>query len=433
MCSLLPPSDAPLSSLEEALRTAFLPLLGMGTLGALGVRYLVQGSAKLPDFSGYLATIGLDPMNAGGFAALFFMFLLARPNSGIIQLSLLVGGIVETVYLFNYLPYTMPLRAKLLAGGAGFGVVGFVFLLGLAYFAESKVERQRARVFLGLSVLLLLYPFFASALFGSISLLRPMVYDQAGYLVEGCLGFVPSFEIAHYLHQHPNLDWGLQSVYNRLSAILVIGLGLSIVYEKRCYTNMFYSFAVSAFLANFFYLLLPMVGIDDFLGPAFWPNNAPAPSLNPVLYEAHRGLPRTCYPSLHGTWILIPFFVLFRASRVLALIFGLLAGLTIVAAMGPLVGHYLIDMIAAFPFVVGCLAISASSKAENRSQRLSCIIFGLSATTALALAIRWFPVVLAAHPWLTWGGMLSLVVVSCWLEARLAKASLDSVQSLEDH
>lgn len=391
---------------------------------------LYTGQNSLPDFSDLHRMVGLQSMNAAGFAGVFALFLASRPTRDETGFVMLLALVFEILYLQN-LPAEMSWSARLLVSGGGLFVASMMGLAYRSFAAAYQQDRWRARAMIRLALVIVFYPRFASLIFYGLNLLTPLAYDSHGLLVEGSLGFVPSLEMATWLAVRTGAEDFANGVYSRLPLFMGIAFYLSLRYQRCSYANIYFGFLVAGLLGYVFYPMLPMVGIDDFLGIPPWPYG-PVPSdfaIKPV--AAPTNLPRTCYPSLHGGWILMIYFSVYRISRWVNAAFLFLVVWTLAATMAPVVGHYMIDLLPSFPFALGCMSLVTVGTPHNRNIRLRCAAFGFGSTAVMALTIRWFPVFLANHPLLFWGASGGVVVASLWAERRLGNQTIAELAELE--
>tara|TARA_B100001245_G_C22565952_1_gene282133 strand:+ start:58 stop:450 length:393 start_codon:yes stop_codon:yes gene_type:complete len=103
---------------------------------------------------------------------------------------------------------------------------------------------------------------------------------------------------------------------------------------------------------------------------------------------------------------------------------ALVVVLTLIATVGPTVGHYSLDIFVSVPYAVAVLAMATKETEKNRKVRRISLIFGFGSILTWTLAFRFIPQVLVAAPVLSWGLILLCCPVALWLESRLAKLSL---------
>lgn len=387
--------------------------------------FILKSSGLLADYSTYFRVSGFSPMNASALTALYVAFLMCRPGKSQIQWSLLLGSLAEALYQVWLLPTEMTLVPRLISMGGGFGLVGLLGIVVLYFRATEPNAKNRCQTCLLTGLCLLFYPLAASKGIGTLSLLSPLVYDSHAYLLEGALGFYPAQEVARFLLENPNFHYFSLAIYSRLPLFIFIGIWWNIRSEGRCYTSVFLSFLLGGALAFPFFFLLPMVGIDLYIGTPPWPLLELPHIAESQLVEAPSSFPRTCLPSLHTTWVMIPFFALRRLSLGHNLFFGAVAILTLISALAPSVGHYALDLFVGVPFSLGVVALAAKKNERNRRARTQCLLFGFGIPLVSVLGLRYFPALLAQYATLSWTLLAVAVIVTFLLESRLAQATLE--------
>jgi hypothetical protein len=385
---------------------------------------LFQASGhSLPDFSVFFKTVGLNPMNASGFGAFALLYLCARPSRRGLAVTAAVGLLLELYYHVAVWP-NASLTYRLLIAGPGLAAAALAALLLQAGFDKVPVARQRARSMLSVGLVLLMYPAFAGLLLGTLSRLTPQVYDASAYMLEAGLGFFPSQQAALFLKSHPELDPFFIGVYSRLPLVVFGGFALNLLYDRRCYSNLFLAALAGGVISFAIYPMLPMIGIDLFVGVPPYPDGALPLHIAVKPVPAPADFPRTCFPSMHACWSLLPFLALRRISRPVAVLFGVCAVGTMVSALSHQVGHFLLDIFIAFPFALAMQAIATIPVEGNAVWRKRCVLFGLGSTIGVAALVRTLASALSPYAALFWLLLAALVTISLLLEERLARASL---------
>lgn len=418
----------PLNEFEQGLRKLTWVLLLAALVFPTLVRLVVLGVWWLPDFTVFLRAVGMDPMNASGFSSIFVLFLGALPRRALLAVIVGLGVLLEAYYIGGFLPSQMSLFQKFLASGGGFAIAGLIGLALQAALPGATGAKQRAGSFLRVSIILALYPYSMAAVMGSLSQMTPMVYDSHAYLVEGSLGFHLSFQVANFLVHHPGLSAFFELIYSRLPVWVVIALLANVFRYRKCTFNLFLAYVISGIGAVGFYYFIPMVGIDYYLGSPTWPMGPLPDTVKPILHPAPPDLPRSCLPSMHACWILLPYFCVRRVSKGWSRFYLFLVLTTLVAAMRASIGHYSIDFVASFPYALAVIALTTRGTEQNTHWRWKSLAFGVGATLGCVLALRWFGPGLAYLPWFTWPMMAWVVVASFYLENRLARATLERSQ-----
>jgi len=204
-------------------------------------------------------------------------------------------------------------------------------------------------------------------------------------------------------------------VYNELPLLLVLALFLALDHPDRTYNNVIATFAGMGLAGFLLYNLYPAVGLGV-LCPESFPHGPP-PTFSGEPYGT-----RNCMPSLHMSWILCLAFAVFRMGprvRAAALV---VVGFTILSTL--YLGHYWIDLVAAFPLALSFQALTASGlswKAPARSQALA---GGLGMLGVALASLRWLHPWVVACPALTLGAQAGIILGSLLLEHRLARAAL---------
>lgn len=417
-------SEAPLSQLEKNLDRFGRYLLVFYLVFTLGLAAILKYGGFLADFSEYFKVSGFDPMNASGLAALYVAFLACRPSRNLVQLSVLLAVIAEFFYQLFVLPAEADLYSRLLTIGGGAGLVGLGCMVGMYFQANNPNAKARTKAFLLAGLCLLLYPFAAGKGIALLSLSTPIVVDSHAYRLEGALGFFPAQEVARFLYHNFAIHFAALAIYSRLPLFIFLGIYLSVRYPRICYNNVLIAFIAAGMLAFPLYFVLPMIGIDLFVGLPPWPLEQLPEFSDFQSVRAPNSYPRTCYPSLHTTWVFMFFFASFRLSRTMAAFSGMVVILTLLAALGPNVGHYSLDLFVGIPFCLGVVALSTPQSETNQSIRKTSMLFGLGSTVFFVCLFRFVPQATMLAPALSWLLVLIPVPVTFYLESQLARRSL---------
>jgi hypothetical protein len=417
-----PPPAYPLSRLESGLILHSQWILALFVILTVVVT-LATDQSTMPDFSDIYNTIGLQPMNAAGFAGVFALFLAVRPNRDEIFSITLLGLVLEIIYL-QYLDPRFSLIGRLSVAGGGLFIAGLIGLAYRATMAVHKEDRWRARAMIRLALIIVFYPRFIGPVFVFLAYITPLVYDSHGLLVEGSLGFLPSFEMARGMAMNRSVGMFAMAIYSRLPLFMSIAFCLCLRNPKTTYANLYFGFLGVGLLGYAFYPLLPMVGIDIFIGTPPWPFGPIPDDFLLKAVPAPDKYPRTCFPSLHVTWILMIYFSVYRISKTINLTFLLIALWTMIGTVSASIGHYAVDWIPAFPFALANMAMTTVPTAGNKRLRIACIVFGLASTAGLALAIRWQALFFSHYPIVFWGGSLLIIVIAVLAERKLGTQTL---------
>jgi len=138
--------------------------------------------------------------------------------------------------------------------------------------------------------------------------------------------------------------------------------------------------------------------------------------------------PRNAIPSLHMAWVLLAWWLSKGCSwweRVLAALF---VAFTALATLGT-GEHYFVDLIVAFPFALMIMGLCAFDLPWQNAARLRASFYGLLATLAWIVALRYEIRVFLLSPIISWTACAATVALAVILERRLWQA--DSMGSEE--
>lgn len=417
--------DAPLSELEESLIRFGKGLLLFYLVFTLVLAYVLWQERVVTDFSNYFKMSGFDPMNASGLAALYMAFLCTRPSRGQFQLSLGLGLVAEVLYQILVLPAGSVALQRVLTVGGGFGLVGLGMMLVSFFRLPEGAGKERVRAFLLAGLCVLFYPIVAGKGIGLLSQVTWRVYDSHAYGFTSALGFFPAAKVSSFLIAHPYFFYSAHAVYSRLPLFIFIGFWLALRYPEKSYSNILYSFLLGGFLAFPIYFVIPMVGIDLYVGSPPWPSQTMPLHQGFELVAAPMSYPRTCFPSLHTTWVLVFFVTVCRISRLSAVLGASVVVFTLMGSLSHTVGHYLVDILVAVPFSLGTIAVATRPTKHNRTIRTQCLAFGIGSTLVWAFLFRLLPELLYGNARFFWLVMVGFCLVTVWMERRLARASLE--------
>jgi hypothetical protein len=236
--------------------------------------------------------------------------------------------------------------------------------------------------------------------------LFPHVYDARIAALDGSFGLQPSFAVAEMFVHAPALHRLFGAIYATLLFPIALVAAVEALRRQRMGLGTLPTFLVLAAIGYVLYALLPAIGPAAHFGDAF-----PLP---------HRDLawqPRNAMPSLHTAWVLMAFLATRGMSLPIRLVSAFWLFGTLVATLG-LGEHYLADLVVAVPFVLTVRAICEVNLPWSNAERRISLLAGTLQLLWWALVIRG-GLATPAVPFC----MLTSVVVSLWLERRLAIAA----------
>lgn len=381
----------------------------------------------LADFSVYMETVGFDGVNMAGLTGVFVLFLCARPSRGLLLAMALLAGAVE-VTLFPLRPDGMGTLERLNLIGLGPSLGGVLGLTWVAVRASGR-QRERAVGLLAVCGVLLLYGGLSVLFMSFLSYCTPAVCDAFIYRLEWTWGFPPPVLLARFLKENPVADLVIMGVYMRLTLFIAIALYLNLTYPGQTSSDLVFGFLLAMALSMPLYLVLPMVGIDHYMGSPPWPLGEPPREFRVDWVQAPPWLPRTCAPSLHTAWILLFYFSMSRRGR-----WGIALGaaavvFTLMGALSAAVGHYLVDLVVAVPLAVGVSAWATFLTPGNRRFRQRLAGAGVAFTALSMLLLRLAPDLVYRLAWLFWLVQAVAIVGFLIAEARLGRQTLAELAS----
>lgn len=416
--------NSPLTHNENILLYFSQRLLTFYLIFVLTLGYVLWRAQIVTDFSNYFAMSGFDPMNASGLAALYAAFLCCRPGKRALQLSILLGLVTEVLYQLLVLPSDSTFVNRLLTVGGGFGISGLLCLAALFFQQRDPNAKKRVKAYLLAGLCILFYPVVAGKGIGILSLMTPQVYDSSVFRFTSILGVYPAAEISKFLLDHSPLLILTHAVYARLPLFIFIGFLISCLRPEKSYFNILQAFILGGFLAFPIYFLLPMVGIDHYLGSPPWPFGVFPKEDTFHLVNAPLSLPRTCFPSLHAAWIALFYFSTCRVSLKVRLTSVAIVILTILGSLSHSVGHYIVDTFVAIPFSLATIALSTPRTEKNGNSRFISMVFGLGSILGWGVLFAFFPNFAYDFAPFLWVLLALNCLATPYLESRLAKDSL---------
>ncbi len=409
-----------LSDTERALFRTSLALLGLLTgLGGLSLVASHFGIGRVP-YTFQLATAGYDLITNSGFLGIALCY--NRLRTSMRDQAVVVGlGLTFEALLWMLRPASWGLTGSLMGLGLGVGLAGALGLAAQALLGPPEV-RLRARGYLAMAVFLILFPPVTLWAHFVVVEWNPQVYDLFAFQVDGLPGFQPAFAVGAFLGSHPVLLSLALLVYNQLPLLLVLALFLVLDHPDRTYNNVIASFAGMGLAGFLLYNVYPAVGLGVLCPESFPQGPPPAFPGEPFLLQL--GGTRNCMPSLHMSWILCLFFAVFRIRRWVLMTALTAVGFTVLSTL--YLGHYGIDLVAAFPLALVFQERTARRTPSNARARRDALLGSLGLLGLALISLRWFHPWLVALPALTLCAEAGILATCLVLEDRMARATLAS-------
>ncbi len=366
-----------------------------------------------------LSTAGFDLITNSGFLGIFLCY--GRLRSGWRDQARVVAlGLLLEAVLWSLRPPNWGLTGSLLTVGLGLGSAAALGLAAQAVLGGPQV-RTRARGYLVLAAFMMLFPHVTLWAHFAVIDWTPQVYDLFAYQVDGLAGFQPSFAVGALLEGSPVLLSLAMLVYNELPLLLFLALFLALDHPERAYNQVISSFAGMGLAGFLLYNLYPASGLV-ILFPETFPQG-PAPPWDGLPHLLELPGTRNCMPSLHMSWILCLAFAVFRMGRRVRAAALVVVGFTVLSTL--YLGHYWIDLVAAFPLALSFQALTASGLSWKAPARGQALAGGLGMLGVALVSLRWFHPWVVACPALTLGAQAGIILGSLLLEHRLARAALN--------
>ena len=369
---------------------------------AVGVASLGLAGALVPIYGLHDPRVG--PAGLGAFVAHAILCGSDQRRTRVLR----AGFLLEVIRFAVVVKQGIPFDSAMLSIGYGF----FAAALG-----DFFIHRQWR-----LAALISLVPIgMANAAFGLGAIVRritPRTYDGALYALDGVLR-IPFSEIAgNAFASMPALAATCLIAYALLPAAIAAGLGLEEFNfrngkSRGVGVNLLLAYTVSGTIAALLYVLTPGTGpLHAF--PGAFPASLPDASSVPLgLAEFAPNSPRNAMPSFHVAWAIILARSLAGSRVSLRLGVLIFASLTALATIGS-GEHYVVDLVAAAPFLVALEAAAAHRFIAVR-QRIPRIMIGLVLFALWIVAVTRAPVVvpfLAQHSMAMWAFVVGTLVIS---------------------
>jgi len=307
---------------------------------------------------------------------------------------------------------------------AGFSFVGLSALAVLGTRTIWAKPEDRKLLLYGFvpAVLFVASEWTASYLLDMTESLHPKTFDLFLFSFDGSLRVQISFLVGQFLLRNLWLRTAALAIYIGLPSPLALVYASQLRRQKDTALAVMIAFLVTGPMGVLCYNMLPACGPVHLVGAAFpWnpPSTADLMQLNvvPVLLAGARN----AIPSLHMTWVLLVWWNsrgLARWVRAIAMLFVVL---TVLATLGT-GEHYLIDLVAAFPFSLMVQALCSYSMPTRNRERRMAFVFGAFATL-IWLALLSFSVKLFwISPIIPWGMIVATIAPSILLWNQLLRA-----------
>ena len=324
------------------------------------------------------------------------------------------GLLLELIRIVIVVRAGIPADSAVLSAGYGF------FAAALADFIVSREWRFAA--------LAALVPIgMTNAQFGLSSMVKrltPLTYDGALYALDLALRVPFSSWTGELFARVPAITLSSLIAYAALPGMIAAGLAYEEYNHRRGVSrgvgvNLLLAYAVSGSLAALLYWLCPGTGPSHAFGSLFPRNLPPIEGVDLGLAPFAPESPRNAMPSLHAAWAIMLVRSTAGARRAVRYTAMIFAALTAIATIGS-GEHYLIDLIAAVPFMIALEAATAHRYIGPKT-RIVPLSLGVSLYLAWVLAVRGGGIAvpfLYAHPLIMWLAVVLTVALPAGVALR---------------
>jgi len=295
--------------------------------------------------------------------------------------------------------------------------LGALCMLGLRWLWSGPIERPRTYAMLAPAASLVFFVFSAQRALNLGSLLYPKTFDLSLYVVDGSLGFQPSFLLGRAIMASAALRIAAALAYISLPFFmaLIYALRLPKRTEQPSW-DMVTLFMLAGIGGWALYNLVPATGPGYVFGADFPWRALPYATLPKLALDripVPVVFPRNAMPSLHMAWVVLLFWNSRGLARAIRIFMFIYVALTMTAAMG--VGeHYFVDLVAGLPFALFVQAVVWPGDKPKFSQRASGAAAGLGLTMAWMLLVRFGAKWMLVSPILPWA-LITATGIAVWM------------------
>ncbi len=277
---------------------------------------------------------------------------------------------------------------------------GALFIIG------AWIYRRRIASPLNLLAAALLFLYYANLPAKLVPYLTwdksPATYDAFLFYVDRSFGFSPSLLVVGWVGSVPHLNELFFGVYMGLSLAMGICFAAHMG-QTRPPWKIAWLLIAAVTVGVLCYNLLPACGPLMLLGRSGFlhgDGTAAYPGTQPAVVQLALKYPRNAMPSLHMTWALILLWISrdLKRGHWAAAIF---ATLTAVATLST-GEHYLVDLVAAFPFALAIWNLCVGDTPLSHPRRMLCVVGGTAGYLAWIVVIRVAPSTFYLSPAVPW-------------------------------
>ena len=374
-----------------------------------------------------------DPYVSGALLGAFVAYwIVLRPKRSEL-LTVFLLGLAGEYFLaklrLRYLDF-MSLKVTLFYLGSGLGLSA----LGMLAYRAWRNPQERSTLWSTLVMASLLpawqiLAYFApniTTTFEESRQITTQTIDCALYYADGLLGFQPSFLVGRLILGWSPIEFLFTVIYIYIAFFMALTALRAFLYPSR---------NIAPPLLMFFVILLvgasvnniwtPAIGVQVFLGDLYPFGQPPALSDPTFLLTAPLMENLSTIPSLHASWLLACYWSLAAHKDWWRPAMGVIFIATLISTLS-IGGHYLIDLMVAVPFTLGCYAICVPWKSPWRLPQVGSLLFGGGSTAFYLCLLKYSPASLIGHGAALWSSLILTVALSWWLKFYLDRSYLQN-------
>ena len=296
------------------------------------------------------------------------------------------------------------------------GFAGFL-MLGLRWIWSNSSNRRQNWAMLAPAAGMVFFVFSAQRALSFANLLYPKTYDLYLYIVDGSLGFQPSFMAGKAMAASYLFRAACLMAYLSLPFVMALVYALR---QPKGTEQPSWDIIVLLMTAGFggwaLYNIVPATGPIYVFGSAFPFQTLPYHNLSKLFLETipvRPDAPRNAIPSLHVAWVVLLYWSSKGFSRSLRIFLAIYLALTVVSTLGT-GEHYFVDLIAGLPFALFVQALVSPGIKAAFSRRTIVAGSGLGLTFGWLMIVRFAPKSMLISPILPWT-LVGATVATVWM------------------
>jgi len=322
----------------------------------------------------------------------------------------------------------------IVAGSSVLALFGFgaFLMLGWRWMWSEQLVRRQAVAMLAPAASLVFFVFSAQRALSLANLFYPKTYDLYLYVVDGSLGFQPSFLLGKAMAASYAFRGASALTYLSLPFVMALVYALRLPKGTERPSWDVITLLMLAGLGGWaLYNVVPATGPIYVFGPSFPFQALPSRVLPKLFLEqipVTGDAPRNAIPSLHLAWVLLLYWNTKGLSRSLQIFLAAYLALTVASTLGT-GEHYFVDLVAGVPFALFVQAVVSPGRKPAFSRRAIAAGAGLALTLGWLLLVRFAAKAMLVSPILPWSLVIATIAGVWMINSWFASAASSSLQS----